>query len=603
MNLGDIDDWNVGALNAISGELTTELRTVTEVADELHKVSALPGWDSPAADAARGKIRSVRGNVLDDAAGMGAIQQLAEETAAAVRTLQTQLAELRALVAAQDGHLSMSPDGEVSISGTPEQVKELQQLADDIETRAKALIRQAQDIDNDCAEVFGHVVAGDVRAGGATDTAGAFHAGEEQSGLSAPYPPTEPGTMPKDTTAWWNALSGEEQQKVLAEHPDWIAGRDGVPTPIRSQANLPALDREVAAAEADLNAAPTFPEYFSRHPEWDAETARMNYDALMAPKITRAEGARSIRDSMLIDPKKPELGYDQNKYLMLFKPGEHEMNAIVSVNNPDEADVVTVTTPGMNTHATSMPSMVGEAQALNLEMRHQLDLAGHPEREVATIAWFNYDPPDTADLSSLGAAGEDRANAGGVDLASFYRGINATNVHGSDVELSAFGHSYGSTTTAQALNELGEKGVVDNAVFYGSPGLGHANDKILGVFGTFITNESDLNVDPGHAYVMSAYNDPVSEGYNWNGIPLPSLADGGLHGPNTNSLPLQHLSTAATTTADGVQRQGAVGHSEYPRPFQVPTPDGTRDVLRTTGYNLAIVGAGLADQEGLLVRE
>ena len=132
MDLGDIDEWNVGALHSISDELTTELHTVAEVADELQKVSQLPGWDSPAADAARGKIKSVRGNVLDDAATLGAVQQLAEETATAVTTLQTRLADLRALVAAQDGHLSLSPNGEVTITGTPEQVKKLQHLADDI---------------------------------------------------------------------------------------------------------------------------------------------------------------------------------------------------------------------------------------------------------------------------------------------------------------------------------------------------------------------------------------------------------------------------------------------------------------------------------------
>ena len=42
--------------------------------------------------------------------------------------------------------------------------------------------------------------------------------------------------------------------------------------------------------------------------------------------------------------------------------------------------------------------------------------------------------------------------------AEFYRGINATDEHGSDVHLSAFGHSYGSVATTQALTELGTPG-------------------------------------------------------------------------------------------------------------------------------------------------
>ena len=114
----------------------------------------------------------------------------------------------------------------------------------------------------------------------------------------------------------------------------------------------------------------------------------------------------------------------------------------------------------------------------------------------------------------------------------------------------------------------------------------------------------DLYLDQGHGFVMSAHNDPVSEGYGPGNL-LPSLADAGGHGPNTNTLPLEHLSSDPVTTADGVARQGAVGHSEYPRPFEVHNPDGTtREVLRTPGYNLAIIGAGLADDpRGLLIRE
>ncbi len=38
-------------------------------------------------------------------------------------------------------------------------------------------------------------------------------------------------------------------------------------------------------------------------------------------------------------------------------------------------------------------------------------------------------------------------------------------------------------------------------------------------------------------------------------------------------------------------REAAAGHSEYPRPFQIDN----RDVLRTTGYNTAVVVAGLPE--------
>ena len=88
-------------------------------------------------------------------------------------------------------------------------------------------------------------------------------------------------------------------------------------------------------------------------------------------------------------------------------------------------------------------------------------------------------------LRGRGARSERRANEAAPDLAEFYRGINATNEHGSDVHLSAFGHSYGSMATAQALNELGAAGVVDDAAFYGSPGpWAHRRNRRLGSAGT-----------------------------------------------------------------------------------------------------------------------
>ena len=604
MWLSQIESWDVGSLRTIADELTTELGSARRAADQLGQVALLPGWESPAADVARERVRTARAHVLDDAAVLGAVQQLAEETAAAVTKLQNDLAAIRDEVAASDGHLRLSDSGRVTIIGTAKEIEQWQGKADDIEARAQALLRLADDIDADGREVFGNIEAGKVTAAGAPDYDSAYRAGEQQSGLSAPYPPEGGGTQPRDVTAWWNSLTPEEQAKVQLEHPDWL-DRDGVPAPIRHGTNLPAMERDLAAAQAALDAHPSFEQFRAARPDLSEEAARAAHSTLVLPETERLNEIRGVHTALLMDPDRPELGFDPDKFLMHYEPGEHEVLAVIATGNPDEATHVTVATPGMNTHADSLPAMVGEAGALKTEMERQLNMAGKFGESVSTIAWFGYDPPDTSDLSVFGAASEDRANAGAVDLASFYRGINATNVHGSDVHLSAFGHSYGSTTTAQALNELGEKGVVDDAVFYGSPGLGHANEKILGVFGTFINDEDDLFLDQGRGYVMSADQDWVSQGGTLGGVPLPGLADVGTHGPRTTTLPLEQLSTAATTTPDGVARDGAVGHSEYPRTFEVQRPDGTQEqLLRTTGYNLAIVGAGLADErDDLLVRK
>ena len=596
MLLSDIDTWNVGALQSIAFELGDELKTIEGVAGDLELISRLPGWDSPAADAARGKIHSTTGKVLDDAAAIGAVQQLAEETSAAVAKLQSELAAVRADVAAQGGFLQLAANGDVTFIGPPDIREELQPIADNIEARAKALIHQAEDIDADCAEVFGHLEHGDITARGATDFATAQEMGRDQSGLSAPYPPEGGQVTPQNVNAWWDALSDEEQQKVIAEHPDWIANRDGVPVPARHQANIPVLERELADVQRQLDALGSREDFIRSHPEMDPAQAAAVYAKRVGELQPRLDNAKAMKEALSLggDPSK---GYDPNKYLMLLEfPDGREPRAAIAVGNPDEAEHVSVTTPGVGTNPTSLPDMVEEARVLRDETRYQLDIAGRTGEEVSTIAWLGYEPPDKADISIVEAGFDRRANEAAPDLAEFYRGINATNEHGSDVHLSAFGHSYGSLTTAQALNELGATGVVDDAAFYGSPGLGYTNETWIDRSIGFpierpyvIDDESDLFLADGHAFVMSAPEDPISGDPNVLGIPMPSAGDLGQFGPNPLTLPLEQLSTeAAVTPTDNLPRDGAYTYADYPRM-------GGNGELRTTGYNLAIIAADLAD--------
>ncbi|MCK0176264.1 alpha/beta hydrolase [Mycolicibacterium sp. F2034L] len=598
MQLSDIDSWNVGALQSIAFELGDELKTIEGVAADLDLISRLPGWDSPAADAARGKIGETRGRVLDDAAVIGAVAQLAEETGAAVTKLQTELAAIRADVAAQGGFLHLADNGDVTVSGPPDIREELKPIAESLEARAQALIHQAEDVDADCAEVFGHVQNGDITAREAKDVPSAQEVGRDQSGLSAPYPPEGEGTTPRDVTAWWNALSEEEQRKVIAEHPDWIGNRDGVPVPARSEVNKAALDRELAAAQRDVDAIPTLQEYLRDHGGFGPGSylKENEYNRMVSERQGRLDNAKAMQQALSNNGDAAK-GYDPNKYLMMLEfPEDRQPKAAIAVGNPDTAEHVAVSTPGVGTTPTSLPDMVNEATALRDETGNQLDRAGRGDEEVATIAWLGYEPPQK-DISVVEAGFEDRANEAAPDLAEFYRGINATNEHGSDVHLSAFGHSYGSLTTAQALVEVGEVGVVDDAAFYGSPGLGHTNemDTKIGVHGVPyevaapIRDEADMFLPDGHGYVMSAPEDPISGDPNWKGLPLPSAGDIGQFGPNPLTLPLEQLSSnAATSPADNVAREGAETHSDYPRM-------GSNGDLRTTGYNLAIIAGGLAD--------
>ncbi|WP_236745831.1 alpha/beta hydrolase, partial [Mycobacteroides abscessus] len=66
--------------------------------------------------------------------------------------------------------------------------------------------------------------------------------------------------------------------------------------------------------------------------------------------------------------------------------------------------------------------------------------------------------------------------------------------------VTAIGHSYGSLTTGLALQEPGDHGI-NNAIFYGSPGIE-------------ATTPGELGVQPGHVFTMETPDDPIQWVYD-----------------------------------------------------------------------------------------
>ncbi|MDV6303546.1 alpha/beta hydrolase [Rhodococcus cerastii] len=342
----------------------------------------------------------------------------------------------------------------------------------------------------------------------------------------------------------WSTLSPADKDALFA-HDNYIGNRDGLPVVDRDHYNRIKLDDELTRAEA------------------------------CDPTVSnRLIDLQAVRDTIEKDP---------NRMLMLLDTQSGaQTHAAVAVGNPDTADHMSVTTPGLNTTVGgAIGAMTQEGEQMKSTAEAQLDrTAGHQGETVSTIAWIGYDAPQLdkddyfSEESIAGAiqvAQPWNAQAAAPDLSQFYKGIDASN-YDDDPHLTAVGHSYGSFTTGLALQETPE-GIVDDVMVYGSPGLGTGHD--------FDSSLDKLNIAPGHAYEMTAHNDPVAHmnRFGWS--------------PGYMSE-FTHLDTDATTTADGVVRQGASGHSEYPR-------SGDNGELRTSGYNTAVVIAGLAGVPGVLV--
>jgi hypothetical protein len=177
---------------------------------------------------------------------------------------------------------------------------------------------------------------------------------------------------------------------------------------------------------------------------------------------------------------------------------------------------------------------------------------------VAAVTWIGYQAPQPGfegfnPFDSDSVLQDGSARAGGADLAEFYRGIDASRT--TDPHLTALGHSYGSTTTGLALQE--QTGV-DDAVFFGSPGIGTSHIE-------------DIQVAEGNTYRIEARNDFVADTGQF-GID-PTYVDG-----------VTGLSAREETLADGRRLTESTGHSAYL----------TQD--STSQYNMSVVVAGLPDR-------
>ena len=128
-------------------------------------------------------------------------------------------------------------------------------------------------------------------------------------------------------------------------------------------------------------------------------------------------------------------------------------------------------------------------------LRSRAIALGREPAEVASVTWLGYDAPlGWWTWRSATRPSPDRRCCSASPTASGARGrIGSTSSHWA---------TYGSTTTALSLIKREHR--IDDAVFFGSPGLA--------------TNDlAELGLPPGHVYLLEAKGDPVADlGYFGN---------------------------------------------------------------------------------------
>lgn len=528
--------WSAAGLNAAVTRLDTVGRRLVELRDALVRGRPPDAWRGRAGDAARGEHERLVAVVERLAAEVGVVRAGVVVAADAVGGVCAGLAETQDL--ADGSGLTIAADGAVAGPRPPVAGGAAAAQAE-VEDRLEQVLHAAAALDADLAVLLA-AVAGTTGSGALDATpVAATTSARPTVGVLAP-----PDGTPADNAGWWSALSPAARQRVVAEHPEWVGNRDGIPAAVRDEANGALLDGRAGLLDADLRAVQA---------RYDALTAggpgavEAVWLAQRNDLLARLDALRRRRE--VLDAVRTAAAGPDRSVLLLDLDRAHP-RAAVAVGDVDTAEHVAVLTPGFGT--TVQDDLGAEEEtvaALRARTLSTLGGAGRGGESVAAVAWLGYDVP----AGVVAVSSSDAARSGGADLARFCDGIDAS--RRADPHLTALGHSYGSLTTGYALQQAHG---VDDAVVFGSPGLG-------------TEHVDDLRVPPGHTGVVEAAWDPVAD-LGWFGAD-PNRLDG-----------VTGLSARPATLPDGSATAGSVLHADYLTP-------GT-----TSQFNIAATVAGLPEE-------
>lgn len=525
----DIKQWKSTSLDTVIDDLISKRKKAAECGEGIVDIDTGVVWSGAGADAASGALSKIESKCELLLANLGSMLS-------ATTTMQNDMGMVETLVQEAVSRIdfygfSVDAGGNVTDprntgdSKSPDAIPVPDTSADlDFIDRSEAVstaqnninnaLKKARECDASYKASLDSIAKGEVKA---TEKLGATTPG--LINLPGPNASTE------YVAAWWASLTDAEKEHLIQTQPATIGNLDGIDGTSRDKANRAQLNADIAATQKELDKAKA--EYNSD----EAESQR---------KLGNAEKANKVDE---LQKKLDELNNlhssieGENRQLLVYDPatgekGHEVLHAAVAVGNVDTADHVSTFVPGMTTNVKdNMEGYTGDMENLKNASERKLQETGQGG-SVATIVWQGYDaPPGLGDASST-----DRAEVGAKDLKSFEEGLHDSRTAvGNAPDLSVLGHSYGSTTASQAMNEV-RPGVVNNFMMYGSPGY-------MG------SGAYDFNVPSGHTYAMRYSNDAI--------IP----AGNSLGNDPMNDSNIKHLDPGKAEHS--WPNQGISAHSDY----------------------------------------
>lgn len=546
LGISDIDAWDTGALEEYSLQLNRRARTLQELAESIVDAANIPDWIGLGADSAQFSFTQLSTDVSDRAATVGAIKELVTSLVDQVKTLQSVLDEAREQAAAfglvitdsgavVDGpgrglaELTAATLGGATAAAAAQAAKEAARA--EIQGQVEALLVMAADVEADTVAILSRAANGGFTGGDMSVTEASEKAKREADDMfAAPAPPSGP----REQHAWAETLSPEQLREAADNHPEGLANAYQIPPWARERAAwnyLPILREELEVRSAQLQ---------QQH----------------AVALTMDEKTRAWTELQTVQQQQRDLDQIEQSvrggddlHLLGLRPHENGVGAIVSHGDIVEADHVTVHVPGMGTQiedkpgaGNDLPGEIDKMQHLRHAMEDSLVRERRTDETIATVTYMNMDYPDWFPQAST----PDYADSAAPDLGAALTGIKATSEDGTN--LTILGHSYGSLTTSEALQN---GGYADNVVFYGSPGLESSGD-------TF--DPATLSVPQDSRYIMLAQEDLIGPAGHLAPFGGPPATIEGLTRLDTN----HHESPPSGLPTDLLK--DSRGHSEYDNP-------------------------------------
>lgn len=331
---------------------------------------------------------------------------------------------------------------------------------------------------------------------------------DQAAGPDIPNPPLDvggvplqipsPDTDPAEVKHWWDSLTEQQRQELIARHPPILGNLNGIPAEVRDPVNIAVMDDDLDRLE---NIAER------HHVSVDDVAADPGRYGLSDNDVTRYQNARETQEGLLhqagipSDEHRRYSSYsdaemrDRNlrpAMLWAYDPQafDGKGRAAISLGNPDKAANTAVIVPGTSASVRDGWLSDGHNDAMNL---YDQSLHADPGDPTAVISWMGYNTPESFTDPNIANTG--LARTGGDALAWDVNSLSVTHEPGIAAHVTVAGHSYGSTTVADAFANSGMQ--ADDAIPLGSPGTDVAH------------SAADFGLNGGQVYIGDASTDPV----------------------------------------------------------------------------------------------